>query len=281
MVQQSTASFTRAHEGRGTTVPEDLAKELLAVEERIAGSKVERKIAAFDLDNTLLVGDIGEAVFASLKQKGYIPGFAWGSYRKLLVSNKAEAYCSVVRAMSGLPERTVHNVTLDLLGRRNDVLELEKSFIPVPFPHPGMVSFVDQLRTLGYQICVISASNEISARLAAWKFFSIPPSYVHGIRQGEQSGILTIELRQPLPIGRGKVEVYRKFVGAIDPLVSAGDSIFDVPLLQLTEPRGMSIWVGEEKGGYESIRQKIGADRNVRFLLRPPQLQFDEKGLDS
>ena len=269
--------FREAYDGR---LPADLSQSLLAVEEQLAKSTIEKKIAVFDLDNTLLVGDIGEAVFAGLKLQGYIPGFSWESYRKLLSTNRLEAYRRIVAGMSGLSERSIHKVTLDVLSKRESYVELEKSYIQVPFAHPVMLHVVGQLRSLGYQICVISASNEISARMVAWKLFNIPPFYVYGIRQQLQNGILTDDLLEPIPIDSGKVEVYRKFMGSVDPVITAGDSVLDIPMLQMTDPRGLSIWVGEERTGYELIRHRTGGAHKFCFLPRPAQLQFDEEGSD-
>lgn len=280
MYQQYSAPRTKYRRSPDEQLPNEINESLLSLEEQWSKSKAGRKIAAFDLDNTLLIGDIGEAVFAALKMQGYIPGFGWESYRKLLATNRGEAYCSIVRALSGLTERTIHKVTLDVLTRSEDYIELDWSFIRVPRAHPLMLILVNQLRSLGYQICVISASNEISARIAAWRLFNIPPFYVYGIRQGMQQGVLTSELISPMPIGEGKVEVFRRFFGEADPAITAGDSSLDIPLLQMTDPRGFSMWVGEEKVGLDIVRQKVGASRKVCFLARPPVSQIDEDGPD-
>jgi len=275
------ATYTRKHQdAQHPALPEDLLHSVFETEKVLTQSGIAKKIAVFDLDNTLLVGDIGEAVFAALKLQGHLPGLAWEKYRRLLNSSKVDAYCGVVAAMSGLAERTVHRVTLDVLARKDRYLELEKSFVPVPIAHPTMVRFVSYLRMIGYQVHVISASNEISARLAAWHFFEIPPFNVFGIRQRQRRGTLTDELLEPIPIGEGKVEVYRKYIGVVDPLITGGDSPLDVPMLQLTDPRGFSLWVGEDKAGYEIVRQKMIGARNLHFLQRSVRSEIDEESPD-
>jgi phosphoserine phosphatase len=261
-------------------LPEDFVQSIREVEKRVANKAIDKKIAAFDLDNTLLVGDIGEAVFAALRLQGHIPGFGWKSYRRLLATRPEEAYRTVVTAMSGLSERLIQRSTLDVSARRDDYLELENSFIQIPYANPVMLLVVNHLRALGYQICVITASNEISARIVAWKYFSIPPFYVYGIRQAIHNGDLTSELIPPLPMREGKVDVYKKFMGGTAPLVTASDSFLDIPLLQMTDPRGLSLWVGEEKVGYELARQKVAGRQDFCFLTRPAQLQLDEKRFD-
>jgi phosphoserine phosphatase len=265
---------------RTPELPADLLDSIFEIEKLLAHSETIKKIAAFDLDNTLLVGDIGEAVFVALKLRGYLPGFSWEKYRRLLSSSKIDAYCSVVSAMSGLSERNVHRVTLGVLSRRDRYLEVEKSLIPVPYAHPVMVPFVSYLRLIGYQIHVISASNEISARLAAWHYFEISPSNVSGIRQRHHRGTLTDELLEPVPVGDGKVSAYRKFIGTTDPIITGGDSPLDVPMLELTDPRGLCLWVGEDKVTYEIIRRKMDGTDRLHFLQRPTGSEFDEESSD-
>ena len=280
MSQQQVAYPNSRNAPRLPELPADLLVSIFETEKRLAYSEPVKKIAAFDLDNTLLVGDIGEAVFAALKLQGHLPGFSWEKYRRLLYSNKAEAYCSVVSAMSGLSERTVHRVTLGVLSRSDGYVELENSFIPVPYAHPVMIRLISYLRLIGYQIHVISASNEISARLAAWHYFEISPSNVWGIRQRHRRGTLTDELLEPVPVGDGKVWAYRKFIGTTDPIVTAGDSPLDVPMLELTDPRGLCLWVGEDKVSYEIMRRKMDGAGRLHFLQRPTGSEFDEESSD-
>jgi phosphoserine phosphatase len=277
---QHAACANKQRDATFQELPESLLQSISDVEKEIEHSRPAKKIAVFDLDNTLLVGDIGESVFAALKLRGYLPGVAWDKYRRILNSNKMEAYCRVVTAMSGLPERLVHRVTLDVLSRKDHYLELEKSFIPVPYAHPIMAQLVSYLRLIGYQVHVISASNEISARLAAWHFFEIPPFNVFGIRQRQQRGTLTDELIEPLSIGVGKVDVYRKYIGVVDPLIAGGDSPLDVPMLQLTDSRGLSLWVGEDSVGFEILRKKMGRNRRLHFLQRSKRSEFYEESTD-
>jgi phosphoserine phosphatase len=268
------------HELSDARIPEELSHSLLALEQRLQESPVERKIAVFDLDNTLLLGDIGDAVFASLIVKGHLPDARWNSYRRLLNSHRDAAYRSVVRAMAGLSGHQIQRITLDLLSGDEEYLELDHSYIPVPRAHPVMASIVQHLRATGYQVYVISASNELSARIAAWKLFGIPPFCVFGTRQAVRDRVLTDELLDPIPIGAGKVEVYRQFIGEIDPLVSGGDSLLDIPMMRLTDPRGFAVWVGEDRKSHEVARQHLGSDRTLQFLQRPVVLQFDEEGPD-
>jgi phosphoserine phosphatase len=281
MYQQQARSLRLWQELSEVHLPIELTQSLLAVEERLHESPAERKIAAFDLDNTLLLGDIGEAVFASLKLRGHARDLTWDSYRRLLNSDRPSAYCAAVKAMEGLTVHLLQKVTLDVLSRENEYIELDHSYIPVPRANPVMTLVVEHLRATGYRVCVISASNDVSARIAAWKLFNIPPFNVFGIRQALRDGVFTDELTAPIPIGGGKVEVYRRFLGEVDPIITGGDSMLDVPMLRMTDPRGFSIWVGEEAQSLDIVRQQIGAGRTVHFLQRPLPSQFNEEGPES
>jgi phosphoserine phosphatase len=277
MMELQSFPFAGVRQTPPSEIPESLVNTLSDIEQYARSMK---KIAVFDLDNTLLVGDIGEAVFAKLKLQGYMPEYRWEDYRRTLNSNRREAYTGVVRAMSGLSERLVQRATLELFSRREGYLELDRSFIPVPYPHPLMQHLVARLRDSGYQVYVISASNEISARLAVWKLFGIPPSNVFAIRQHSQFGVLTDQLVEPIPINEGKVEVFRKYIGETNPLITAGDSYLDIPMLRLTDPAGLTIWVGEEKVAYEAAQHRVGAGRRFFFVQRSPQSQINKDGSD-
>jgi phosphoserine phosphatase len=273
MIELQSFSFAGVRQTPPGDIPESLVSALTHVEQH---ARSKKRIAVFDLDNTLLVGDIGEAVFVKLKLQGYVPEYRWEDYRRTLKANRQEAYAGLVRAMGGLTERIVQRATLELLSRGERYLELDRSFIPVPYPHPLMQHLVIRLRDSGYRVYVISASNEISARLVVWKMFGIPPFNVFAIRQHSQSGVLTDQLVEPIPIDEGKVEVFRKYIGETNPLITAGDSYLDIPLLRLTDPAGLTIWVGEEKMGYEAVRQRVAAGQRFFFMQRSPQSQFNE-----
>ncbi|HTP14166.1 MAG TPA: HAD-IB family phosphatase [Bacteroidota bacterium] len=239
-----------------------------------------RRIAVFDLDNTLLVGDIGDAVFAKLTMQGYMTRFRWEEYMRLSASNRREAYSRIVTSMAGLSERLVQKTTLDILGCSDRYLEMDRATVPVPYPHPMMRRLVSTLKSKEYRIVVISASNEISARIAAWKLFGIAPYNVFGIRQLIRDGILTDHLLEPVPFGEGKVRVYRKFVGERNPVIAAGDSPFDLPMLSLVGAEGLVLWVGEEKADSIDARQEFRTPSNFYVVPRPTTSEVNEKGSD-
>lgn len=236
------------------------------------------KIAVFDLDNTLLIGDIGDAVFAQLLLDKMPMSFTWRAYRELIkAKRKREAYERVVTAMSGIPVDTLIETTRRVMNCGLAVLKPEDAEVPVPLPHPGMQKLLKLLESYGYKIYVISATNQYSVRLVAREFFNLPESRVFGIKpvvrkkQDPKKGniiVLGETLEPPVTIGEGKAELYEKNIGSTPPLVAAGDSITDIPMLNLTGVPGLIIWVGTDKKKYESIKGRIERPENLYFFRR-------------
>ncbi len=97
---------------------------------------------------------------------------------------------------------------------------------------PQMVSLVGQLRQMGFEVFLASASNHYAVQVAA-KRFGIDSTNAFGIRLKSVNGLLVDELddKGPVPWGPGKVEVIPGQFKAKVRLV-AGDSLGDVQMLQ-------------------------------------------------
>lgn len=264
---------------RRAIIPNDLMLEVQRIEQLLLRNSHDptRKIAAFDLDNTLLVGDIGEAVFAQLIADGYDLPMSWSDYRKLIVTNRGEAYEIIVKTMCGLSVGTVVKATHKVLFSASGDIQVPGGFVATPYAHPVMHAFVQYLRRLKYDVYVLTASNEISARIATSQLFGIPESNVFGIRSKIDHDLLTDQLISPPPIEDGKVQVYHRYIGSAAPFITAGDSSLDIPLLRLTDPRGLSIWVGEERIGFQVAKSRINTQLRFLFLPRTGKLHFEEE----
>ncbi|MCP5054750.1 MAG: hypothetical protein GY940_46730 [bacterium] len=274
----------------GMRIPSNLTSRIEKLELeyfRWPAEKKTRKIAAFDLDNTLLVGDIGEAVFIQLKRDERIAPvtvdetpipFSWKEYEDLLKEgNKRDAYTRMVSALGGIPASVVTDTTERVMKCGQAFLEAEGVSVPVPYPNPVMYALVDYLYSLNYTIYIVSASHELSVRFVAKEYFGIPGNYVIGMRSqmteskrngtGNKAGpVLTAEVKEPLTVGEGKVHAYRNTVGSISPLITAGDSTTDIPLLNLTHHQGIIIWVGGDEETLEHVNRDITDPKNLYFL---------------
>lgn len=270
-------------------IPEDLLKKIADVENNF-NNRSKDKIAAFDLDNTLLQEDVGEAVFFQLQMdekkapltvdQSLIP-FTWGQYQALLAEDKKmEAYTGAVTAMAGIPAKTVTDTTRRVMASEDRFLQMGDFRVPLPSPSPLMQALVNYLKSLAYEIYIISASNHFSVRYVAEEFFGIPESHVSGMKplvtevtqpvSGKKVLVLRDRLEEPITVGDGKAEVYRKFAGSAAPLITAGDSTTDIPVLALTDPGGLIIWVGKDMEKLKIVEQKISHPGNIYFLKRTP-----------
>ncbi|MDQ1591874.1 MAG: phosphorylcholine phosphatase [Pyrinomonadaceae bacterium] len=229
--------------------------------------------AAFDLDNTLLVGDIGDALFAKLVQQGMVNEFGWKAYQKKIVENRKEAYVAVVEAMRGLPVATICEMTEKIISGQEPFVLIEGESVPAPRPNALMQSLVTALRLRGIEVFVVTASNQTAATIAAWNFFGIPSENVLGIRSGIYRNKLGQRLfdsvEHPVPVEHGKVEVLKGRLGSVRPCITAGDSEQDLPLLNYTHDDGIILWVDDSQATFSEMQQTTFRNRNAFFIERP------------
>lgn len=244
-------------------LPGDLLREIHRVDRE---AKEEKKVAAFDLDNTLLIHDIGDAIFAQLKideltapvrvDKKKIT-LNWEEYYIVLEKHgKLAAYTMMTQALAGIPLETLWDATHRVMTSSKSHLEIEGQRIPVPSPHPVMKALTLYLRSLSYEICIISATNHYTVLKAAEGFFNVPESHVWGLRPALRddpvhgpSSVLDDQLDGPITVTGGKVDAYRLLAGNTAPMITAGDSPTDSYILSLTAPNGLVIWRGKKNPG--------------------------------
>lgn len=272
-------------------IPGDLVKRIQQLEENFnkrPKEKTSDKIAVFDLDNTLLEGDVGEAVFFQLKidektapltvDRKPIP-FTWEDYQGLLAEDdKMAAYTRTVTAMAGIPTETVTDTTRRIVQSNDRFLESGNFRVPVPSPNPVMQALVDYLKSLAYEIYIISASNHFSVRYVARVHFGIRESRVFGMKSrvtdikdpvsGKKITVLENQLIEPVTVGEGKADTYRNFAGSVPPLITAGDSNTDIQVFNLTDSAGLIIWVGKDDKKLAWVKQQVTQPENVYFLKR-------------
>ena len=251
-------------------IPVHLKYQIESLESRARTLSTDHvKIALFDLDNTLIIGDIGEAVFAHLLADGAPLKCTWEEYQSFLRCDVSAAYRLVVESMAGLTIREVEEATMKLLKKPASFIRAGNAHVPVPKPHPGMKKLVSLLRILRYNIYVISASNQISARMTAEEFFGISPACSFGIETKTVSGFLSATLVKPFPIAAGKADVYHKYISTLPPLLTATDSLIDAPMLGLTDPIGLSLWVGKNRSEFKTVKERFGQPQRFCFVQRP------------
>ncbi|MCX6135731.1 MAG: haloacid dehalogenase-like hydrolase [Ignavibacteriales bacterium] len=242
---------------------------------RASDQAIER-VAVFDLDGTLLIGDIGDAVFAYLILEGHRLTLSWGEYQHLLRTHKSKAYRTVVEAMAGLEPDTIVRATSAVMNAAKEYLTLGSDRVRKPKPRPLLSQFVSLLHQLQYQVFVISASNHVSVQHVSQAWFNVPPSHAFGIQSRTFEGRLTAELLSPVPIGPGKAELFRLAAGSAVPLITGTDSALDIPLLRITHPMGFTVWLGDNPSDYNAAMATVKGGQKIFFAGSDEEPESDD-----
>ena len=246
---------------------------LLEQEQRFDESHLvgKNRIALFDLDNTLIVGDIGDAVFAQLLVDGFSLLLTWKEYQRLCKENHHSAYMEVMRAMEGVTLEYIIQVSKRVLQSDRKFIVCEGERVRLPKPNLLMQEIVRLLRERHYSIFIVSASNDISAKIAGSVLFDVPISNIAGINPDLPDNKLTLNMFEPNPVGIGKVVHYHFMSGDRMPMIIAIGSALDIPLLHLCDPDGIAIIVGQDPELYEKAKRELPT---TVHLHRIPQLGF-------
>lgn len=153
-----------------------------------------------------------------------------------LEQGKTEKACSdIVRLWSGflrdealrMAEQTLKNELTAPLGEfRLGSYTLPKGIRFIA----EAVQILDEVRARGFDVWIVSGSNQWSAEAVAHKL-GVPSDHVIGIDVHEVNSILGAKVRTPVPVLSGKVEALKKR-GVSQPKLVVSDSTYDVPLFR-------------------------------------------------
>ncbi len=258
-------------------VPAELSKKIKGL------STDGIKRAIFDLDNTILNGDIGDALFCRIKNlelrervktDGSLIDLTWDEYQSMISGGQKEsAYKRVVECMENVPVNLIAELTRGLMNSDFRFLEHSGEKISIPHVDPGIRALISLLEKQNYDINVISASNSISVEIIAEEYLGLQKGKAFGVESEfvEYEGgklKLTGKLKEPVPANNGKAELYHVEFGDKLPLITAGDSELDFPMLDLVYDGGIVLWRGEEDVVFEKLRNLIGERAEVISLLK-------------
>ena len=232
------------------TDPLALVKE--AIEKKIpeAGNQ---PFAVFDFDNTCIINDIGEAVFAYLcrnkllKNSDLLAGDApvdgeyservFRHYYNLLEQGKTrEAYIFCAQVLAGFTPAEAESLVRTVIESEVKNLSTTELY-GISIAHGLVVrhqvlQLIDFLESKNVSIWIVSASSEIAVR-AAMKHFRIPGNLI-GLKNKIQDGVFTSALEPPLSILEEKVTCIKTIIDRNNPpLLAAGDSPNDLAMLEL------------------------------------------------
>lgn len=110
-----------------------------------------------------------------------------------------------------------------------------------------MKDLIEQLQIHGFEVWVVSASCKWIIETVAIRY-GISPCQVIGIvaQTSDGTGTITGEILNPIPVEEGKVESIRHFIKK-RPILVAGDTIHDLPMLEYSNGLRLVIERSEEE----------------------------------
>lgn len=182
--------------------------------------------ACFDMDGTLLMGDIGEHILLRRQAAGLLHpdahaaagGDIWQVYSALMEARDVIPACALgALALVGMTEADVEEAVDEALASGG---------VTVRAPVLGLVRAAE---AAGHRVWVVTGSPAAVGRVVA-RHLGLDPARVIGVELEDDSGVYSSRVKQPVPAGTGKLAAIEKFIGAV-PLIAVGDSIFDLPML--------------------------------------------------
>jgi phosphoserine phosphatase len=252
---------------------------LLEQEQRFGKSRLGgiNRIALFDLDNTLIVGDIGDAVFAQLLIDGFPLPLTWKEYQRLYKEDPGFACVELVRAMEGITLEHIIQVSKRVLQLDHEFFICEGERVRLPKPNLLMQEIIRLLRDWCYSVFIVSSSNDISAKIAGSVLFDIPINNIAGIKPMVIGKKFTRKVLEPIPVGIGKVAQYRFMTGDRMSMIVAANNELDIPLLHLCDPDGIVIIVGENQELYENAKKELSLTVHLHRIPSDPSLLLHEQ----
>jgi len=204
------------------------------------------KLVFFDMDGTLINHDMGDAVLAMLIKQGRIERDQWDIYQKHLSGSRPRAYEFAVTVMRRLSVRQVQHAAREVFQPEHakGITLSDGIIVPRPTVIPKMQALVMWLQRHDYQIYIVTATNQWAAEIVAADYFGITGDHVIGVQSEVKSGRLTDKLIQPVPISEGKLAAWKARLGERPPVLGAGDSGGDAPLLRFVDTSGSLLWLG-------------------------------------
>ena len=157
-----------------------------------------------------------------------------GWYFDQLAEGKTRKACSdIVRLFTGFTsadlQETARATLRKELGSPTGVWTLGTQVLPRGIRYiRETVDLLKLLQGRGFEIWVISGSNRWSVE-AVCEPLGVRPDRIIGIDLVDEGGVLTDEIKEPVPVLDGKVAALRERVAG-KPLIVTSDSTYDIPL---------------------------------------------------
>lgn len=229
------------------------------------------KNAFFDLDNTLLVGDIGELIILAMLKEKLNLEMNWSDYQNMLSTyGEPHAYKEILRAKKGNTVEQLKELTKNILNDNNPYNFIEADFSILkdkPKPNKELKQLINELIFRNYNLYVITAGSHFVAEsvIELW-FPEISNLNVFGVKNIVENGLLTNELEIPYPINEGKGEVLKQILNGNKALITVGDSPNDLFMFKETHDYGLKLIVDHKANKTFKVLKKIENLNNIHFI---------------
>lgn len=187
--------------------------------------------AVFDMDGTLILGDIAESVMLQRLADGVLPAAVAAALGVDPAHWTAEdVWHRYERQTREDPEGSIRSSAQMIAGMTEEACaqQVDRAFAEGRVrPHAPVCELAAAL-ALHHRVWILSASPEVLA-VAVGKRLGI--SRVIGVRLVQAGGRFTEEILEPLPFFHGKPIVCQREIAPV-PLFAIGDSPWDLPLLR-------------------------------------------------
>lgn len=225
------------------------------------------KKAFFDLDNTLLVGDIGELIILGMLNEKLNLSMSWDDYLKMLnTEGEGIAYRKIIEAKSGNKIEDIKSLVNKLLSDNNPYIYNEY-IKEKPRQNSILKNLLSELKEREYEIYLITAGSHYVAEAVVDKWYpEISYSNIFGVKNKLIDNIMSDELENPIPIREGKGEVVEQILKGRDALITAGDSPNDLEMFNKTHKYGLKLIVDHKTNKTLKVLKNLKSLDNLFFI---------------
>ncbi len=247
-----------------------LIKKLDLLEEHSLSEGIAKN-AFFDLDNTLLVGDIGELIILAILKEKLKFEMNWNDYQNCIIQfGEPFAYKEIIKAKKGNTIDDLKQLTKTILQDSNPYHYVESKFSiqkDKPKPNKELKSLIQELIYRNFNIFVVTAGSHFVAEsiIELW-FPEIPNENVYGVKNHIINGLLTDELEHPYPINEGKGLILEQILNGQKALITVGDSPNDLYMFGQTHQKGLKLIVDHKANKTFKVLKNIDNLSNIHFI---------------
>ena len=225
------------------------------------------KHAFFDMDNTLLVGDIGELIILAMLNENMNLNMSWNDYLNLLnTEGEGIAYRKIIEAKAGNTPESIKNLVHKLL---DDIIPyVFNDYIKdKPRQNTTLKSLLGELNKRDFEIFLITSSSQFVAEAVVEKWYpEIKLNNVFGVKNKLVDNLLIEDLEEPIPIREGKAVLVNGLLNGEKALLTAGDSINDIYMLNHTHQHGLKLIVDHKPEKTFQILKNLENLDNMFFI---------------